>query len=169
MHIRNIRFIFVNPILLYILVFFLAEYILIGFVAPSTWATVFRITRTVGDVWEWPDEPIKIELQNIEENKQKGVGEGDYVADLCIHHRGGLIYGGDKTTNISTNCYRLPVTSYFPQEPYSIYFFSHSFSSSSFAFVEFFSAHVEHINPNNKTITLSASYVQSYHPNKIVE
>jgi len=173
LHLGNLRPIFGNPIVPYLLVFLLAEYILIGFIRPPTRpptrANVFHITRTVGDFWEWPDERIKIEFQKIEENKQGGVGEGDYLADLCIDTGfvlGGSIFSGDKTTNISTNCYRFTVANNLPKEPYSVYFYYYSLSDP---YIKFFSARVEHVNPNTHSMTLEGCYIYANNPSKIVE
>jgi hypothetical protein len=84
------------------------------------------------------------------------VGEGDYGAVLYVGG-GGLIWGGERVTEISTNCYYLPLNPIQNlKEPYSIY--SHHFGDN---FLSSFAVYLEHINPHSGVVTMKACEVRS--------
>jgi hypothetical protein len=95
---------------------------------------------------------VKIEVREV-----RKAGEANYGAVLYVNTGGGLVFGGEKVTKISTNCYYLPLEPIENlKEPYSIYFhhFRDRFLSSP-------AIYLEHINPHSGVVTIKVCKVRS--------
>jgi hypothetical protein len=124
---------------------------------PGT-VRLFTYDVPVGNVQDVGN--MKIEVREIRKNRfsdsLQRVGEGDYGAVLYVGG-GGLIWGGERVTEISTNCYYLPLNPIQNvKEPYSIY--SHHFGEN---FLRSFAVYLEHINPHSGVVTMKACEVRS--------
>lgn len=108
----------------------------------------------VGDFKEF--DGIRIEVRELRDNVNPEAGELNDGAVLYIDSGGGLVYGGNRTTEIETNCYYLPITRFKQKEPYSLYF--HHFSKT---YVHFLSIYLEHINPHSAMVTIKACKMQT--------
>jgi hypothetical protein len=125
---------------------------------PAGTVSLFTYEVPVGNVQDVGT--MKIEVREIRKNKSSGsvrrAGEGDYGAVLYVGG-GGLIWGGERVTEISTNCYYLPLNPIQNvKEPYSIY--SHHFGET---FLRSFAVYLEHINPHSGVVTMKACEVRS--------
>ncbi len=121
-------------------------------------ATVRLVTLKipVGSVQEFAK--TKIEVREIRKHLSKS-GEGEYGAVLYVNTGGGLIWGGESVTKISTNCYYLPLSEFDTKVPYSIY--SCRFSNEPlFSSFSSFSLYLEHINPHSGVVTMKVCQVQ---------
>ena len=82
-----------------------------SFSGNATTITITTFTRNVGDYWEAPDRRIKIAIVDIKKSslrRYSSVEEED-VVQLNVNTGGGIVHGGEKTTNVSVNTYLLPV------------------------------------------------------------
>jgi hypothetical protein len=122
---------------------------------PGT-ATVLTSRVPVGNFVNHSNT-IRIEVRAIRRHQGSEVGEREHGAVLYVDSGGGLIYGGRRCVEISTNCYYLPVTTFPNKEPYSIYFchFSDDYAT-------LLATHLEHINPISGIITLKTVHMTAY-------
>jgi hypothetical protein len=125
---------------------------------PAT-VSLFTYEVPVGNVQDVGK--TRIEVREIRKNKSSDslqrVGEGEYGAVLYMISGGGVIWGGERVTEISTNCYYLPLNPMQSvKEPYSIYY--HHFGEN---FLFSFAVYLEHINPHSGIVTMKACEVRS--------
>jgi hypothetical protein len=117
---------------------------------------VRTLTIPVGSVHEFGE--VKIDVRELRRNETRQAGETDYGAVVYISTGGGLVFGGERTTRVSTNCYYLPLNPIDPtKEPYSVYF--HHFSDQ---YVHSFSLYLEHVNPHSSVVTVKVCSVGSF-------
>jgi hypothetical protein len=117
--------------------------------------TVVTVKRRVGDFWQFPDRDIKIEVRSVRKNTQKRYDEDEYGAELCVTAGGGLVFGGERAIQITTNCYYLAVAKFQNREQWSVYFWYFSNQSA-----RFFAAYLDHINPHTGVVTINVCHVR---------
>jgi len=114
---------------------------------------VIRCQITVGDFIELelrPSDKIRIEVREICQNTGKREAlEEEHGAVLNISVGGGLVFGGERSIKISTNCYYVPVSSNTNKEPYSMYAQYFTRQSS-----HVFAAYLEHVNLRSGVATI---------------
>lgn len=103
---------------------------------------------------------VRIEVREIHKRMSTYARQEEYGAVLFVNTGGGLIWGGEKVTKVSTNCYYLPLDSIDNlKEPYSVYFWV--FSDQHSPFFSFFTVYLEHINPVSGVVTMKAWEVKT--------
>ena len=121
--------------------------------------TLVTFKLRVGDFWQFPDLDIKIEVRSVRENTQRRHDEEAYGAELLVNTGGGLVFGGERAIQITTNCFYLAVTKFKDREPWSVYFW---YLSNEYA--RFFAAYLDHINPHTGVVTINVCEVRSRRP-----
>jgi hypothetical protein len=112
--------------------------------------TVVTFKRKVGDFWQFPGRDIRIEVRSIRENTQKRYDEEENGAELYVTTGGGLVFGGERAIQITTNCYYLALAKSQNREPWSVYFWYFSNKGA-----RFFAACLDHINPHTGVVTIN--------------
>lgn len=94
---------------------------------------------------------IEVEFRDIKDNTDKKPGESEHGAVFHIGTGGGLVYGGGRTKQVSTNCYFVPFARITQdEEEYSIISFHYSERHLSL-----FVLYLNHINIHSNTATLT--------------
>jgi len=107
----------------------------------------------------WGGTKIRVDVREIAKQNvpsRYGSPKEEQQATIHVDTGGGLVYGGEESTRVGVNEYRIPVATDTYEEPRAVYLFS--ISPSYFRFLCF---RADHINPTTNEVTLKASFVSS--------
>ena len=76
---------------------------------------------------------------------------------------GGLVFGGERAIQMTTNCYYLAVSQFQNREPWSVDFWYFSNEGA-----RFFAAYLDHINPHTGVVSVKVCEVRSRRPPPVI-
>ncbi|MCJ7648424.1 MAG: hypothetical protein MUP85_07410 [Candidatus Lokiarchaeota archaeon] len=103
-------------------------------------------------IFELNGEEVKINFKELSKSSKSKFSNSDSVDAVVLSFDigGGLVYGGNLTTEVGVNEFLMPESKDYEQELYSAYHFT-----ASENYFNFFRIYVEHINKYNKTVKLN--------------
>ncbi len=121
----------------------------------------YSIKMELGELkkFNWEGEEITINFKEFSKSKKSNFLSADTVDAVVMKFNvgGGLVYGGELTTEVYVNEYLMIEKQNPEEELYSVY----QYITSS-EYFSFFRIYVEHINKFNKTIQLNLFFTKKY-------
>lgn len=128
---------------------------------------IYEFQVRVGDFWQAPDPHNRyvIAVDNISKSDSTSFGlgghVGDYVADISVKTGGGVVYGGNLTTCLKVNTYRVPEVFGSEFARYSLYNYWPDLNSDYFSS---FVLYITHINVLGSIVTMQACFTGCRQP-----